>query len=199
MIPAYNGRVENDGTAPVSLPFPTRHQTGIDLNHACANCAACIPKGTTRFPENGRVSGHKPPLNTAQMAVLVWVSTGCPEGVYSAWSHRVTARALHNRDLITIKGHGKTWSAALTEPGTHYLETGTYPGTGSTLQNGSAPEKRSDAAVRPPPTPNPRTPRPQTVQEKPPGPMDQMMVALHEAEGRSQIEAQYPQRRGTRS
>lgn len=58
-------------------------------------------------------------LNEAQRAVLVWIKDGCPEGVYPAgdYTHRSSARALHNRGLVRVSGHGPTWKAALTDRG----------------------------------------------------------------------------------
>ncbi len=67
------------------------------------------------------------PLNAVQLEVLNWVKDGCPEDVYSDWSHRVSARALHNRGLIEVRGRGEKWSAALTDDGRYYLEHDSYP------------------------------------------------------------------------
>lgn len=70
---------------------------------------------------------RKAPLTASQLAILKWVGDGCIQGVYEGWSHRVGARALHNRGLILVKGHGPSWAASITEDGTYYLEHGTYP------------------------------------------------------------------------
>ncbi|GAA1719261.1 hypothetical protein GCM10009745_80300 [Kribbella yunnanensis] len=44
--------------------------------------------------------------------MLQWVVDGCPDGVYEdGFQHRIVARALERRGLITIKGRGKTWTA----------------------------------------------------------------------------------------
>ncbi|WOQ17580.1 hypothetical protein [Raineyella sp. W15-4] len=59
-------------------------------------------------------------LNAQQIAVLDWIKAGCPEGVYdddTNYSHRTSARALANRGLVTIHGHGPTWTATLTARG----------------------------------------------------------------------------------
>lgn len=58
-------------------------------------------------------------LNDKQQAVLAWIVEGCPSGVYpdDDFSHRVTARALKNRGLIELRGHGKAWQATPTERG----------------------------------------------------------------------------------
>jgi len=57
-------------------------------------------------------------LNEKQIAVLQWVANGCPHGVYDqGFEHRVVARALERRGLVTICGRGPTWSAQLTAKG----------------------------------------------------------------------------------
>lgn len=63
-------------------------------------------------------------LNQAQQAVLEWIRSGCPDGVYDPKdsAHRGSARALHNRGLIQISGRGATWSATLTERGEKWPE-----------------------------------------------------------------------------
>lgn len=53
----------------------------------------------------------------AQFDLLNWVSDGCKDGVYEGTSHRVSARALHNRGLIRVAGQGKTWVAKITPDG----------------------------------------------------------------------------------
>jgi excisionase family DNA binding protein len=58
-------------------------------------------------------------LNEKQRQVLAWVVGGCPPGVYpdDDFSHRVSARALKNRGLIELRGHGASWRATPTERG----------------------------------------------------------------------------------
>ncbi|WP_324194768.1 hypothetical protein [Nocardia terpenica] len=58
----------------------------------------------------------------AQFELLTWIADGCAEGVYEGTSHRVSARALHNRGLVLVEGQGKTWSATITPKGTKLLE-----------------------------------------------------------------------------
>ena len=41
--------------------------------------------------------------------------------------YRISARALANRRLVAIYGHGDEWYVELTDAGRHYLETGDYP------------------------------------------------------------------------
>lgn len=41
-------------------------------------------------------------LSVAQFDVLRWVADGCKDGVYEGGSHRVSARALHNRGLLEV-------------------------------------------------------------------------------------------------
>lgn len=130
--------------------------------------------GTAGIDENGKMRRYRPLLNPTQIAVLGWVGDGCPEGVHSDWSHRVTARTLHNRDLITIKGQGKTWTATLTKDGSYYLSHGEYP-------SGTPKSHESATLTVAPVPPSPSTRRSPTA--KKPGPMDQMMTSLKEAEG----------------
>jgi hypothetical protein len=66
------------------------------------------------------------PLNTAQLEVLAWVRDGCPAGVYDDWSHRITARALHNRGLIRVNGFGASWTATIEPDGIYYLKHGAH-------------------------------------------------------------------------
>jgi hypothetical protein len=61
-------------------------------------------------------------LNEAQLEVLRWVDDGCPDGVMHDHAHRISAAALRNRDLIKVRGRGKTWRAELTDKGRAQLE-----------------------------------------------------------------------------
>lgn len=61
-------------------------------------------------------------LNEPQLKTLRWIGDGCPDGVMHDDTHRISAAALRNRDLIRIHGRGKTWRAELTEKGRAYLE-----------------------------------------------------------------------------
>ncbi|RDI53323.1 hypothetical protein [Nocardia mexicana] len=60
-------------------------------------------------------------LNQKQVEVLQWVLDGCPEGVFTGFEHRATARALERRGLITITGKRRTWAAAITDVGRKWL------------------------------------------------------------------------------
>lgn len=68
-------------------------------------------------------------MNERQLEVLKWISDGRPEGRWPKddFSYKVSAGALKSRGLITVKGHAATWTAEITEAGTHYLEHGSYP------------------------------------------------------------------------
>jgi hypothetical protein len=62
-------------------------------------------------------------LTQRQIDVLRWIGDGCPDGmmVEEGFPERITAGALRNRSLVTTKGRGSTWSAAITEAGGEYL------------------------------------------------------------------------------
>lgn len=69
--------------------------------------------------ESGNGARSTIELNENQQAVLRWIVDGCPPGVYpdDEFSHRIVARALKNRALVELSGHGKTWQATPTERG----------------------------------------------------------------------------------
>ncbi len=138
------------------------------------------------------MTNRKAPLTAAQRAVLQWVHDGCATGVYEDWAHRLVARALHNRGLLLVKGHGSSWTATITKEGVHYLETGTYFRRDD-LRSASHADGKALKKI-------PRTPAPSThrnsgpgaeeaaakPQRKPvsrkPGPVDQLMRSLHDAD-----------------
>ncbi|MFD3596364.1 hypothetical protein ACFWU5_26890 [Nocardia sp. NPDC058640] len=66
-------------------------------------------------------------LNQKQIDVLEWVRGGCPDGVFADHQHRVVARALERRGLITISGKGSTWAAAITEAGRQWQSADVVP------------------------------------------------------------------------
>lgn len=148
------------------------------------------------------------PLNAAQLEVLAWIRDGCPDGVYEDWSHRITARALHNRGLAEVQGHGASWSASLTDDGAHYLEHGEYsqPPEGSTRaprvprpRSKGPPARRAASAKKPAPA-EPIQKR-ERIPRKP-GALDQLMTALATSEGKQILvpldeEARYRQLAGS--
>ncbi|OBH00302.1 hypothetical protein A5696_16255 [Mycobacterium sp. E2699] len=67
----------------------------------------------------GRATNY---LSVSQFELLRWVADGCGDGVYEGGSHRVSARALHNRGLLRVAGSGATWSAQITAEGKQRLE-----------------------------------------------------------------------------
>lgn len=69
------------------------------------------------------------PVNDRQLEVLRWIADGCPEGKWADDDnvHKISAAALKSRGLATVTGHGRTWTAMVTDAGTHYLEHGNYP------------------------------------------------------------------------
>lgn len=60
-------------------------------------------------------------LTEQQVAILRWISEGCPAGAMEGDAHRVSAAALRRRGLVTTSGRGSTWSAEITEAGREYL------------------------------------------------------------------------------
>ncbi|WNV90356.1 hypothetical protein [Umezawaea sp. Da 62-37] len=104
-------------------------------------------------------------LNAKQMAVLRWVSEGCADGVYEGTAHRLVARALHNRKLIVVKGNGSSWTARMTDEGTHYLDHGQPPPAVDHV------ESSRQTGARPPKT-------------RKQGPVDQLITSLAEAPDR---------------
>lgn len=103
-------------------------------------------------------------LNAKQLAVLRWVSDGCADGVYEGTAHRLVARALHNRGLIVVKGHGRSWMAQMTDEGTSFLKHGEH-------------SPAADRAGSRRPTGD-RRPKTRKL-----GPVDQLMASLAEAPG----------------
>lgn len=92
--------------------------------------------------------------------MLRWIDEGCPEGRWAEddFTYKVSAVALKGRGLVTIKGHAATWSATITDAGSHYLEHGDYPagharprrstnGKGSARKVAAPPLDLSDAAA----------------------------------------------------
>jgi hypothetical protein len=51
----------------------------------------------------GRSTNH---LTVSQFDLLRWVADGCKDGVHEGSSHRVSARALHNRGFLRVSGSG---------------------------------------------------------------------------------------------
>lgn len=138
--------------------------------------------------DDGIMSEKFVSLNPPQLQVLSWVRNGCPDGVYNDWSHRISARRLHNRGLVVAKGRGASWSATITDPGVHYVDHGTY-GSDDASPTEIANEEGNQTSVAIQPTPSTTlqasaTPQKRkSPQPKMPGPVDQMMAALHEADG----------------
>jgi hypothetical protein len=58
-------------------------------------------------------------LTESQAELLSWIVRGCPDGVYpdDTFAHRISARALVNRGLVDVFGHGASWRAVPTELG----------------------------------------------------------------------------------
>ena len=116
-------------------------------------------------------------LNSRQLEILAWVRGGAPEDSYEDYRPRIIARALHNRGLVTVSGHGQGWSVSITDDGNFYLDNGAYPGRPDQppLSSLEAPKIIPQHAFKP--VPNLRSPKSPHV-----GPTDAMMVALAAAE-----------------
>lgn len=113
--------------------------------------------------------GRKTPLNEKQLAVLNWVAEGRPKGVYEdGFEHRVTARALERRGLLSIRGHGPTWRATLTGDGRYYAKNGIYP-----------------------PSAEPEKPQPPALSRHPrqPEPINDLLERLEASDGSIELEA----------
>lgn len=125
------------------------------------------------------------------MGVLTWVRDGCAADVYGDWSHRVSARALHNRGLIKVSGHGPDWSATLTDDGRYYLEHDSYP---NEVQDHSADSPQPSSIADPRRSNEPATRRAASqsssrkrsksaASTKQPGKTEQLLLALDAADG----------------
>lgn len=68
-----------------------------------------------------------PRLNERQLEVLRWIGDGCPQRDWESETYKLSAVALRNRKLATVKGHGPRWTATITDAGTYYLEHDRYP------------------------------------------------------------------------
>lgn len=66
------------------------------------------------------------PLNTRQMDVLRWISEGCPDGRWTDFTYKTTAKSLQNRRLATVTKKGG-WKATIDPAGVYYLKHGDYP------------------------------------------------------------------------
>ena len=64
---------------------------------------------------------HRVNLTDRQIELLRWIADGCPDGVMSDESHRISAAALRNRGLATTSGRGASWKARITPAGVAYL------------------------------------------------------------------------------
>jgi hypothetical protein len=96
------------------------------------------------------MAAHDAPLTDAQLKVLQWINDGCPDDVFAGWAHRTSARALANRGLARIKGHGDSWVATIEPAGKHYLDHGAFPKKPSVTQpSRSAPRRHRQARPKP--------------------------------------------------
>lgn len=61
-------------------------------------------------------------LTREQFAVLKWIGEGSPGGVYTGYEHKIVARSLLRRGLVTITGKGPTWAAHITPKGLDWID-----------------------------------------------------------------------------
>jgi len=121
-------------------------------------------------------------LSDKQLAVLRWVAEGRPKGVYEdGFEHRITARALERRGLLSVRGHGASWRAALTDDGRYYLAHDDYPPV-------DEPE---------PARPQPRRQAPRPEPEPPLLPIPDLLAQLGDAGGVLKIDDPTPVQRAS--
>lgn len=87
--------------------------------------------------------GRPVKLNTAQVEVLRWIADGCPDRQWPNSSYKLTAVALANRGLASVRRHRKTWTAMITEAGEYYLAHGRQPPRAKSAQTAVAENKSS--------------------------------------------------------
>lgn len=120
-------------------------------------------------------------LNARQLQVMEWILAGCPDGVMTGTTHKVTAVALQSRRLVKVSRRGGVWRAEPTEAGRFFVEHGAYPAGHWAGGTRPAPRPAASAAM------------PKTVGErKVTGlrPVDQMMADLAEAGGELRVAAE---------
>lgn len=62
-------------------------------------------------------------LSAKQIEVLEWIKEGTPSNSPEIdYGRRITARALHRRGLVIIKGSGASWTASITKAGLAWQE-----------------------------------------------------------------------------
>ncbi|MFD9007629.1 hypothetical protein [Streptomyces sp. NPDC059552] len=87
------------------------------------------------------------PLNERQRQVLLWVSNGCPEGVWEGIAHKLSCQALQSRGLVKVSKRQGQWSAVLSTAGEYYLAHDTYPPDQLHNRDPSPGRSRSPAAT----------------------------------------------------
>lgn len=63
----------------------------------------------------------KTPPTERQMAVLQWIADGCPNGVMTDTTYKVSAYALEDRNLVRTQRRRKPWTAEITGAGKRLL------------------------------------------------------------------------------
>jgi len=102
------------------------------------------------------VAIHRPALTARQLAVLRWISDGCPDGVWPDHSHKLLVGRLETLNLVSIRRWYGKWNAVLQPDGEYYLQHSTYPtpppGRSRPTSEpavAAAPPIKSTSAVRP--------------------------------------------------
>lgn len=105
--------------------------------------AGAVPRAGEYRERGGRYAPRVPKnphsLTPKQIAVLEWVRDGTPDGVFDeGYDHRITARALERRGLVSIAGRGGTWRATLTTNGRLWLNAPVIAADDSDLSDADA-------------------------------------------------------------
>lgn len=71
-------------------------------------------------------------LTEKQVRTLEWIRDGCPAvDDETDVSRRISASSLHRRGLVTVKGRGTSWKAAISKAGSAWLEQHPKPEAGT--------------------------------------------------------------------
>ncbi len=95
-------------------------------------------------------------MDAEHVQVLKWVADGCPPDRYTdGHTHKLRARALAGRGLVTVRRSKGVWTAGITDAGRSFLATGNLPTSGPTRSR-----RKTQAAAAPTPATRPPGKRP---------------------------------------